>query len=114
VLDDEGLRSLAVKLADKGRFEQAMKFAERIESAWWRSRALSEIATEMAKAGMKEEAREIFEQAKEIAGRIKDERERSEALGKIAAEMAKAGMKEEAKKVFVQASMECSTRSGKF
>jgi hypothetical protein len=37
-------------------FDQALKVAEGIEDEWWRVKALREIAKEMAKAGMFDQA----------------------------------------------------------
>ncbi|MEZ8219368.1 NACHT domain-containing protein [Candidatus Fervidibacteria bacterium JGI MDM2 SSWTFF-3-K9] len=99
VLDDESKRDLATSWASKGLFEQALKVAEGIRWAGERARALSEIAVEMAKAGMKERAKEVFEQALKVAEGIEDAWWRARALSEIAEEMAKAGMFEKAMKV---------------
>jgi hypothetical protein len=61
-----------------------LKVAEGIEDAWRRAEALKEIAEEMAKAGM-------FDQALKVAEGIEDVLWRAEALKEIAGEMAKAG-----------------------
>jgi hypothetical protein len=84
VLDDESKRKLATSLASKELFEQALKVAEGIESAWERSEALREIAGEMAKAGM-------FDRALKVAEGIEEAEKRAWALREIAREMAKAG-----------------------
>jgi hypothetical protein len=57
-------------MAKAGMFDQALKVAEGIEEAWWRARALSEIAEGMAKAGEVEGAVGIVE--REMAVRTRE------------------------------------------
>jgi hypothetical protein len=91
VLDDESKRKLATSLASKELFEQALKVAEGIESAWERSEALREIAGGMAKAGMTDWAKEVFDQALKVAEGIEKAGERAGALREIAEGLAEAG-----------------------
>jgi hypothetical protein len=70
--------------------------AEGIEKAWWRARALRDIAGETAKAGM-------FDQALKVAEGIEGAWWRAGALREIAKGMAKAGMTDRAKEVFGRA-----------
>jgi hypothetical protein len=83
------LREIAVRMAEAGMFEQALKAAEGIEEAWQRAWALRGIAREMAKAGM-------FDQALKVAEGIEEARWRAWALREIAREMARAGEVERA------------------
>jgi hypothetical protein len=85
------LREIAEGMAKAGMtdwakevFGRALKVAEGIKDARRRAGALREIAREMAKAGM-------FDQALKVAEGIEEARERSWALREIAGEMAKAG-----------------------
>jgi tetratricopeptide (TPR) repeat protein len=120
-------------MAKAGRFEEALKVAERIVDAEKRSEALREIAEAMTEAGRFEEGfeevlkvaewidgawerswalREIaeamakagrFEEALKLAERIEGAGRRSKALIETAEAMSKAGMMEEARKVFEEA-----------
>jgi tetratricopeptide (TPR) repeat protein len=99
VLDDESKRKLAASWASKGLFDQALKVAEGIEDAWWRTWALRDIAEGMAKAGMTDWAKEVFDQALKVAEGIEDALWRAWALREIAGEMEKAGMFDQALKV---------------
>jgi tetratricopeptide (TPR) repeat protein len=103
VLDDKSKEELATGWASKRLFDQALKVAEGIERAGRRSGALSEIAGEMAKAGMEDWAKEIFDRALKVAEGIEKAWERAEALIAIAGEMAKAGMVERMEEVFARA-----------
>ncbi|MFN3422017.1 MAG: AAA family ATPase, partial [Armatimonadota bacterium] len=67
VLRDEGLKSLALHLAQKGKFEEAVKVAKRVEDVRERSWALEEIARVMMWVGMGERAKEILKAAVEAA-----------------------------------------------
>jgi tetratricopeptide (TPR) repeat protein len=97
VLDDRSKRELATGWASKELFDQALKVAEGIEEAWQRAWALREIAEEMAKAGVQDEA--LWRDALKVAEGIEDADERAWALRAIAGEMAKAGMFDQALKV---------------
>jgi tetratricopeptide (TPR) repeat protein len=103
VLNDWSKRELATSWASKRLFDQALKLAERIEEARWRSGALVGIAKEMAKAGILERAKEVFDQALKVAEGIKDAWDRAMALREIAEGMAEVGMKERTKEIFEQA-----------
>jgi tetratricopeptide (TPR) repeat protein len=64
---------------------------------------LREIAEEMARVGMVEQAMEVFNQALRVAEGIERVFERAWALRVIAKEMARAGKVEQAMEVFNQA-----------
>jgi len=80
-------------------FDEALEIARGIKVKSWRSKALSSIASEMAKAGMNDEATSIFDEALEIARGIEYKVDQGKALSSIASEMAKAGRYDEALKI---------------
>jgi len=74
---------------DEISVERALSIANRLED-YYRSLALSEIASALAMAGEIERAREMFEEAIEVANRLEDDY-RSWALKDIASALAMAG-----------------------
>jgi hypothetical protein len=90
------LRTIAEEMAEAGLFERALQVAEGIKDAWWRARALTAIAEGLAKAGMRNWAKEVFNQALQVAEGIKWADERAWVLGAIAEGMGKAGVEDEA------------------
>jgi tetratricopeptide (TPR) repeat protein len=98
----EILRAIAEEMARARMYDRALMVAEGIE-AEWRPSALGAIAGEMAKAEMREWAKEVFDQALRVAGEVEGGWWRVTALKAVAGEMAKAGIKEWAREVFEQA-----------
>ena len=63
-----------------------------IEDNWWRSRALGDIAAELAKIGEVEKAKKPFDEAIGIVKEIESNFLRSKALAGIAVSIAKAAL----------------------
>jgi len=106
-MDNDSLRSLmyvAVKLAEAGRLDKAIKIAENIVDADCQiklnlscSRALKDISVEFARFG-------VFDKAMKVAEMIEDDYYRSEALDEIVKMLAKADLDKESKvELFVRA-----------
>jgi hypothetical protein len=78
ILQDEAKADLVRGLLESGlcpldeRVEQALAAAERIEDAYWRSRAYGAVALALAQAGQPKQAQEAFQQALAAAERIED------------------------------------------
>ena len=100
MMDDDSLQSLmrvAVKLAEAGRLDKAIKIAESVVDADCQieldlscSRALKDISTEFARL-------EAFDKAMKVAEMIGDYHDRSEALEEIVKMLAKADLDKESK-----------------
>jgi len=58
---------MALAWAKEGKWEEALKLARSIESSFIQARVLSQIAAEMVKSGMVDEAEKLFEEAERIA-----------------------------------------------
>ena len=64
---DEFKRRLALEWAKEGKWEEALKLARSVEDSFKQAKVLGEIAYEMVKAGMVDEAEKLFEEAERIA-----------------------------------------------
>jgi tetratricopeptide (TPR) repeat protein len=102
ILQDKAKADLVRGLLESGlcpldeRVEQALAAAERIEDAYWRSRAYREVALALAQAGQPKQAQEAFQQALAAAERIEWADGRSEAYREVALALAQAGQAEQA------------------
>ncbi len=67
MLLDGNKGNLALTWAKEGKWEEALKLARSVESSSIQVRVLSQIAAEMVKAGMVDEAEKLFEEAERIA-----------------------------------------------
>jgi tetratricopeptide (TPR) repeat protein len=88
-------------LAQAGQVEQALAAAERIEDAYWRSRAYRAVALALAQAGQTEQAQKALAQALEVARQISSPGSRYDALWQVARASAEIGAGELAQQLVV-------------
>jgi len=66
-LYDDGKGNLALTWAKEGKWEEALKLARSMKHSFSQAKVLGEIAVEMVKAGMVDEAEKLFEEAEQTA-----------------------------------------------
>ncbi|MFW5799950.1 MAG: hypothetical protein ACOCV8_03955, partial [Spirochaetota bacterium] len=86
----------ARETAKRGNIEKALNIAEKIESDYWKSEAMRDIAREIAERGDSEKANIVLQKALNIAEKIEDDYWKSEAMRDVARETAKRGNIEKA------------------
>lgn len=102
-LGDDNFAQNAVKYAEAKQYDQALKSAKKIDSAYLKGNALDKIIDLSTEQADKEKVSKILDEAVRVAKTIYSDTEKAEGLASVAVKYAAIGQKEKASEVLAQA-----------